>query len=54
MKEWFDYNAEDLRDTEKCKEVFQRMLQRLETDGHCREVFHKLTFALFCDSLGES
>jgi hypothetical protein len=53
MKEWFEYTSEDLKDLEKAKEVFKRMLQRLEADGHCREVFHRLAEELFSDSLEE-
>ena len=50
-KEWFDYNKEDLKDVEKCKEVFARMLRVLENDGHCRGVFHLLAFELFNDDM---
>jgi hypothetical protein len=28
------------------------MLDRLETDGHCRRVFHTLAFVLFRDDFG--
>jgi hypothetical protein len=50
--EWFNYTEEDLKDTAKCKEVFKHMLDRLETDGHCRHVFHRLAYALFNDDMG--
>jgi hypothetical protein len=52
-KEWFDYDENDLKDVEKCKEVFLHMLRRLENNGDCRHVYHRLAFELFSDYLEE-
>lgn len=52
LKEFWDYTSYDLQDVKKQKEVFSRMLDRLETDGHCRRVFHTLAFVLFRDDFG--
>jgi hypothetical protein len=51
-KEWFDYDTQELLDSpKKREEVFAHMLRRLETDGHCRTVYHSLALALFGDDL---
>lgn len=52
MTEWFEWSIEEIEsDVEKQKQIFKRMLERLETDGHCRGVFHKLAFVLFLDDM---
>jgi hypothetical protein len=53
VKEFYDYDSDDLRDVTKQKELFERMLRRLESDGHCRRVFHTLGFVLFGDEFEE-
>lgn len=51
-REWFDWTEEEIeRDKAKQAALFKRMIQRLETDGHCRYVFHRLAFVLFGDDM---
>lgn len=50
MREWSDYNSTDLQDKAKQAQVFEHMLRRLESEGACRYVYHRLAKALFgCD-----
>lgn len=51
LVEWFDYTVKDLENEEKRKQVFKRMLDRLESEDLCRKVFHNLAFVLFKDDL---
>lgn len=53
VKEWFDYNEEELKEIEKQEAVFIRMLRILENEGKCRAVFHHLSKVLFGNENGE-
>lgn len=48
---WSNYTAEDLKDVEKQKEVFEAMLRCLEDECKCRQAFHELALALFGEDL---
>jgi hypothetical protein len=49
-----DYLTETLETEESArKEIFLEMLRKLEREGMCRGVYHRLAFVLFGDSLGE-
>jgi len=52
QKEWFYYSLQELKESEeKQREVFTQMLRKLEVNGHCRHVFHRLAFVIFKDEL---
>jgi hypothetical protein len=49
-----DFLISTLNESEDArKQVFQQMLSKLEDNGACRAVYHKLAFVLFRDTLGE-
>lgn len=50
-----DYLTDTLQEEELArKEVFQEMLTKLELEGKCRGVYHRLALVLFGETLGES